>query len=125
MAKLERQKQDTSNELLGGLIERVTFHNDGSGFCVLRIKARGHKELVTVVGHAATVTAGEWITASGIWITASLSNNGLFALTWGTQDAFNAVKRFSGWPGPRGFPAAAAMLWCPLVLGILSQIAEL
>ncbi|MBU2769391.1 ATP-dependent RecD-like DNA helicase, partial [Acidithiobacillus ferrivorans] len=55
--------------MLGGLIERVTFHNDGSGFCVLRIKARGHKELVTVVGHAAAVTAGEWITASGLWIT--------------------------------------------------------
>ncbi|MGC9161820.1 YrrC family ATP-dependent DNA helicase, partial [Acidithiobacillus sp.] len=69
MAKPERQKQETPNELLGGLIERVTFHNEGSGFCVLRIKARGQKDLVTVVGHAATVTAGEWITASGIWIT--------------------------------------------------------
>jgi exodeoxyribonuclease V alpha subunit len=42
MAKPERQKQDTPNELLGGLIERVTFHNEDSGFCVLRIKARGH-----------------------------------------------------------------------------------
>ena len=69
MATPERQKQDVPNELLGGLVERVTFHNEGSGFCVLRIKARGHKELVTVVGHAAAVTAGEWITASGIWIT--------------------------------------------------------
>ena len=69
MAYSERQQQDTPNELLGGLIERVTFHNEGNGFCVLRIKARGHKELVTVVGHAATVTAGEWITASGIWVT--------------------------------------------------------
>jgi len=69
MANSERQQQDTPNELLGGLIERVTFHNEGNGFCVLRIKARGHRELVTVVGHAATVTAGEWITASGIWVT--------------------------------------------------------
>ncbi|AIA55462.1 RecD-like DNA helicase YrrC [Acidithiobacillus caldus ATCC 51756] len=55
--------------MLGGLIERVTFHNEGNGFCVLRVKARGHRELVTVVGHAAAVTAGEWITASGIWVT--------------------------------------------------------
>ena len=38
------------------------------GFCVLRIKARGHRELVTVVGHAAVISAGEWITASGEWI---------------------------------------------------------
>jgi exodeoxyribonuclease V alpha subunit len=69
MAKPERQKQDTPDELLGGLIERVTFHNEGNGFCVLRVKARGHRELVTVVGHAATVNAGEWVTASGVWVT--------------------------------------------------------
>ena len=30
--------------------------------------ARGHRDLVTVVGHAATIAAGEWITASGEWI---------------------------------------------------------
>ncbi|HKN44789.1 MAG TPA: helix-hairpin-helix domain-containing protein, partial [Propionibacteriaceae bacterium] len=46
----------------------MTFHNDDSGFCVLRIKARGHRELVTVIGHAAVISAGEWITASGEWI---------------------------------------------------------
>ena len=69
MAKSERPQQDVPTELLGGLIERVTFHNESNGFCVLRIKARGHRDLVTLVGHAAAVTAGEWITASGIWIT--------------------------------------------------------
>ena len=55
-------------EVLAGLVERVTFHNSDSGFCVLRAKARGHRELVTIVGHAATISAGEWITASGEWI---------------------------------------------------------
>ncbi|AIA56661.1 hypothetical protein ACSSZE_18750 [Acidithiobacillus caldus] len=30
MANSERQQQDTPNELLGGLIERVTFHNEGA-----------------------------------------------------------------------------------------------
>jgi exodeoxyribonuclease V alpha subunit len=50
-------------------VERVTFHNGENGFCVLRAKARGHRDLVTVVGHAATISAGEWITASGEWIT--------------------------------------------------------
>jgi hypothetical protein len=48
--------------------ERVTFHNAENGFCVLRAKARGHRDLVTVVGHAAVISAGEWITASGEWI---------------------------------------------------------
>jgi exodeoxyribonuclease V alpha subunit len=46
----------------------VTFHNAENGFCVLRIKARGHRELATVVGHSATISAGEWVTASGEWI---------------------------------------------------------
>ena len=32
-----------------------------------RIKARGHRDLVTVVGQAATISAGGWITASGEW----------------------------------------------------------
>jgi exodeoxyribonuclease V alpha subunit len=26
---------------ISGLIERVTFHNDESGFCVLRLKTKG------------------------------------------------------------------------------------
>ena len=60
---------DSSNrEVLAGLIERVTFHNAANGFCVLRIKARGHHELITVVGYAATICAGEWITAAGEWV---------------------------------------------------------
>jgi exodeoxyribonuclease V alpha subunit len=41
-------------------VERVTFHNEENGFCVLRAKARGHCDLVTVVGHAATISAGEY-----------------------------------------------------------------
>ena len=57
-----------TQEVLAGLVERVTFHSPESGFCVLRTKARGHRDLVTVVGHAAIVGAGEWITASGEWV---------------------------------------------------------
>jgi len=30
-------------------------------------KARSHRDLATVVGHAATISAGEWVTASGDW----------------------------------------------------------
>src|SRR5262249_29880295 len=35
---------------------------------VVRARARGHRDIVTVVGHAATLSAGEWITASGEWV---------------------------------------------------------
>jgi ATP-dependent exoDNAse (exonuclease V) alpha subunit len=55
-------------EVLAGLIERVTYHNAENGFCVLRARARSHRDVVTVVGHAASISAGEWITASGDWV---------------------------------------------------------
>ena len=64
---MNQQSQDQGRDVLAGLVERVTFHNPETGFCVLRVKARGHRDLVTVVGHAATISAGEWITASGTW----------------------------------------------------------
>jgi exodeoxyribonuclease V alpha subunit len=59
---------DTTREVISGLVERVTFHSTETGFCVLRVKARGHRDLVTMVGHAAMISAGEWITASGTWL---------------------------------------------------------
>src|SRR6202451_4619083 len=58
----------STQEVLAGLVERVILHNAENGFCVLRAKAGGHRDLVTVVGHAAIISAGEWITASGEWI---------------------------------------------------------
>jgi len=58
----------SSEDVLAGLVERVTFHSPDSGFCVLRVAARGHREFVPVIGHAAVIAAGEWVTASGEWI---------------------------------------------------------
>jgi exodeoxyribonuclease V alpha subunit len=65
---MKTQPQPSTQEVLAGLVERVTYHNTENGFCVLRIKARGHRELITVVGHAAAIGAGEWVTASGEWV---------------------------------------------------------
>src|ERR1700684_882575 len=65
---MKRPSENQTQEALAGLVERVTYHNAENGFCVLRAKARGHRELVTVVGHAATIAAGEWITATGEWV---------------------------------------------------------
>src|SRR3954452_16943878 len=64
-AQIERA---TAVEALAGTIERVTFHNDENGFCVLKVQARGKRDLVTVVGHAPAIGAGEWITATGAWV---------------------------------------------------------
>ena len=61
------QDADQAREPLSGLVERVTFHSAETGFCVLRVKVRGHRDLVTVLGSAADVHAGENIQASGRW----------------------------------------------------------
>jgi len=65
---MKHPSENQPQEVLAGLVERVTYHNVENGFCVLRAKARGHRDVVTVVGHAATIAAGEWITASGEWV---------------------------------------------------------
>jgi exodeoxyribonuclease V alpha subunit len=51
-------------ESLSGLIERVMFFNEDNGDGVLKVKAKGHRDLVTVVGSLTSVSAGEWLTAS-------------------------------------------------------------
>jgi len=56
-------------ERLSGLVERVTFHNAETGFCVLRLKVKGERDLITLVGHAPAVTPGEYASASGGWVT--------------------------------------------------------
>ena len=55
----------SGEELISGLVQHIVFHNPDNGFCVMRVKARGHRNLVTLIGHSATVSPGEWINASG------------------------------------------------------------
>lgn len=55
-------------ETLQGIVERVTFHSEETGFCVLRVHVRDQRELVTVVGSVASVGPGEWLRCTGEWI---------------------------------------------------------
>ncbi len=62
------QQTPSEREALVGLVEQLTFHNEDNGFCVLQMKARDHRDLAAVVGHAAMINPGEFIQASGIWV---------------------------------------------------------
>jgi hypothetical protein len=46
-----KDPEPSTQEALAGLVERVTYHSAENGFCVLRARARGHRDVVTVVGH--------------------------------------------------------------------------
>jgi ATP-dependent exoDNAse (exonuclease V) alpha subunit len=63
------RKLGPQRETLVGSVERVTFRNADTGFAVLKVKARSRRDLVPVVGHAASISAGEFIHAVGVWLT--------------------------------------------------------
>ena len=46
---MKTQPHPSDREVLAGLVERVTYQNVENGFCVIRVKARSHRDLVTVV----------------------------------------------------------------------------
>jgi exodeoxyribonuclease V alpha subunit len=46
---MKTEPKPSDREVLAGLVERVTYQNAENGFCVIRVKARGHRELITVV----------------------------------------------------------------------------
>ena len=54
-------------ETLSGILERIVYENPESGYTVGRFSARGHPELVTIVGNLASVNAGESLLLSGEW----------------------------------------------------------
>ncbi len=55
-------------ESLAGTVERITFHNPENGFCVLKLKVKGRKGHIALVGHATSVSPGEFVQASGTWL---------------------------------------------------------
>jgi exodeoxyribonuclease V alpha subunit len=67
MGVMKTEPQPSDRGVLAGLVERVTYQNAENGSCAMRVKARSHRDLVTVVGHAAVISAAEWITAAGDW----------------------------------------------------------
>ena len=45
---IQGQAAGSDREVLAGLVERVTYQNAENGFWVIRVKARSHRDLVTV-----------------------------------------------------------------------------
>lgn len=54
-------------EQIRGVVERITYADEGKGYSVIKIKAKNYGELVTVVGNMASVNVGAVITAKGQW----------------------------------------------------------
>ncbi|MDR0993747.1 MAG: ATP-dependent RecD-like DNA helicase [Verrucomicrobiota bacterium] len=65
--KLPSSMRMPEGERLEGLVELITFHSEETGFGVLKVKARGFREVVAVVGKVPQIHVGEWIKAEGRW----------------------------------------------------------
>jgi len=48
-------------------VERLTYHSSESGYSVARLKAPGHKDLVTIVGSFPNIQAGQTLKLVGFW----------------------------------------------------------
>jgi len=54
-------------EFLQGVVERLTFHSEETGYTVARLKAPRTRELVTIVGNFANIQAGQTLKMQGMW----------------------------------------------------------
>jgi exodeoxyribonuclease V alpha subunit len=96
-----------------GVIERVTFHNEESGFAVLRVRVRGRPQPVTVVGSLPAVGEGEWVDARGRWTIDAKHGQQLRAVTLRTAhpDTPLGIETYLASKAVRGIgPALAGRL---------------
>jgi exodeoxyribonuclease V alpha subunit len=54
-------------ESLTGVVERLTFHSEESGYTIARLKREKAKELTTIVGSFANIQAGQTLQLTGFW----------------------------------------------------------
>ncbi len=54
-------------ESLRGVVERITYANEETGYSVIKVRSKGYIDLVTVVGNMATVNVGSVVMLKGFW----------------------------------------------------------
>ena len=58
-----------TDESLTGVVERITFHTEESGYTIARFKLPKMREQITVVGNFANIQAGQTLQLQGFWKT--------------------------------------------------------
>lgn len=69
---MKHNEQTKNLEEIEGIVERITFHSEESGFCVMQARCKGKKTttkdgLTTVLGTVITIQPGEYILGKGYW----------------------------------------------------------
>ena len=67
MPPASSSSDSTSAQTLRGLVERVVYHTEDTGYCILKVLPTGKREAVSLIGKAPRVVAGEQFEAIGQW----------------------------------------------------------
>ncbi|MBD2683590.1 hypothetical protein H6H03_39810, partial [Nostoc paludosum FACHB-159] len=54
-------------ETITGVVERLTFHSEESGYTVARLKSSRSTDLTTIVGSFANIQPGQTLQLTGFW----------------------------------------------------------
>ncbi len=54
-------------DYLQGVIERLTFHSEETGYAIARLKVPRSQDLITIVGNFANIQAGQTLALEGTW----------------------------------------------------------
>ncbi|OWY64900.1 exodeoxyribonuclease V subunit alpha [cyanobacterium TDX16] len=55
------------HEFLTGVVERLTYHSEESGYTVARLKTSQSRDLITIVGSFANIQPGQTLQLTGMW----------------------------------------------------------
>ncbi|MGH2389566.1 MAG: helix-hairpin-helix domain-containing protein, partial [Chloroflexota bacterium] len=58
---------EAAPEILSGTVERITFYNPENGFSVVKLRVRGRREPIAVVGTLPACQPGEILVLEGRW----------------------------------------------------------
>ncbi len=68
MSSSPREQETHPTEHVQGIVERVTYHAEDSGYTVAQLKAPGYRDLVTIVSRFPDIHAGQSLRLTGYWI---------------------------------------------------------
>jgi exodeoxyribonuclease V alpha subunit len=86
------------NNNIAGIVERITYHDEDSGYAVLKVKVSARMEPVTVTGRVASVHPGEGIEATGEWVNNAQYGRQFKAIDIQTTepDSVKGIERYLG-----------------------------
>ncbi len=67
MSSSPREQETHPTEHVQGIVERVTYHAEDSGYTVAQLKAPGYRDLVTIVSRFPDIHAGQSLRLTGYW----------------------------------------------------------